>query len=485
MNFNFNVRLNELLKQPRKLNMSKLNKIYERLKFFTDMDKEEFKKYVDDRIKQKDPFVLEALNINPSRQNIYENLQLQILSEYFGYSIKQHLNLSFENTKTFDGINEEHKTIFNCKYINESCGNQDNQFNDLLKFNQTYKDYTNYLVISGKYGISKIRKSNIILEKNVNIIILDDKIEIISQIPNTKHYSTKKCLVDGFKVSDDVNIIEPFAGNMDLLKLLNTTTDEMFDIEPKDEKIVLRDTLTSPPDYNNKFVITNPPYKAKNHLTDKEKQIYNLPIGITDLYLLFISHLIDSHVIGGILILPINFILGKETQKIREQFLEKYKITRLNLYQFKCFEYTTQTVCSFQFENSKQPSKLPEAYLYDSETHFIKINLDNPFTNITKSKKYMRGYNVKEGFKSLGVVIKLLDPNITAEKCDLSETDIKTDRCKFTVYTTDNITQEEFIKRFNSKLSEIRTNYPYSLSTYRDTRCRLSFDEVLKIINIM
>ena len=437
MNFNFNTRLNELLKQPKKSNIKEFG------------------------------------------QNIYENLQLQILSEYFGYPIKQHLNLSF------NGINEEHKVIFNCKYINESGGSQDNQFNDLLKFNQTYKDYTNYLVISGKYGISKIRKSNITLEKNVNIIILDDKIEIISQITNTKHYSTKKCLVDGFKIPDDVKIIEPFAGDMDLLKLLNTSADEMFDIEPKDEKIVLRDTLNSPPDYNNKFVITNPPYKAKNHLTEKEKQNYNLPVGITDLYLLFISHLINSHVIGGILILPINFILGKETKKIREQFLEKYKITRLNLYQFKCFEYTTQTVCSFQFEHSKHPTKLPEAYLYDSETRFIKINLDNPFISMTKSKKYMRGYNVKKGFKPLGIVIKLLDPNIAAEKCDLSETDIKTDRCKFTVYTTDNINQEEFIERFNSKLSEIRTNYPYSLSTYRDTRCRLSFDEVLKIINIM
>ena len=47
-------------------------------------------------------------------------------------------------------------------------------------------------------------------------------------------------MVDGFKIPDGVKIIEPFAGYMDLLKLLNTAADEMFDIEPKDEKIVLK-----------------------------------------------------------------------------------------------------------------------------------------------------------------------------------------------------------------------------------------------------
>ena len=43
----------------------------------------------------------------------------------------------------------------------------------------------------------------------------------------------------------------------------------MYDIEPKKDGIVKKDTLLNPPDYQGKFVITNPPYLARNKCADK------------------------------------------------------------------------------------------------------------------------------------------------------------------------------------------------------------------------
>ena len=75
----------------------------------------------------------------------------------------------------------------------------------------------------------------------------------------TTHY---EYILQGFSVPNHINhIIEPFAVNVDLLKFIENKkySIECYDIEPKQDFITTRDTLTEPPDYNNKFIITNPP----------------------------------------------------------------------------------------------------------------------------------------------------------------------------------------------------------------------------------
>ena len=62
------------------------------------------------------------------------------------------------------------------------------------------------------------------------------------------------------------NIIEPFVGNGDLLKFIKNKENyklEIYDIDPKCKDVIKRDTLKNPPDYTNKFVLTNPPYLQK------------------------------------------------------------------------------------------------------------------------------------------------------------------------------------------------------------------------------
>jgi len=64
-------------------------------------------------------------------------------------------------------------------------------------------------------------------------------------------------------------VIEPFAGKGDLLDWLGHDKWEAYDIEPKRGDILHRDTLTDPPCYKDSFIITNPPYLARNKMQFK------------------------------------------------------------------------------------------------------------------------------------------------------------------------------------------------------------------------
>ena len=82
-------------------------------------------------------------------------------------------------------------------------------------------------------------------------------------------------------------IIEPFVGQGDLLEFIkggfagSTGAVEMYDIDPKIHGTIKRDTLLEPPDYTNKFVVTNPPYLARNK--NKDKTMYD-KYNTNDLY---------------------------------------------------------------------------------------------------------------------------------------------------------------------------------------------------------
>ena len=98
-------------------------------------------------------------------------------------------------------------------------------------------------------------------------------------------------ILKNMTIPEDITyIIEPFAGQGDLLKFLTKKyTIECYDIDPKKDFIIKRDTLFNPPDYKNKFILTNPPYLARNK--SKSKEIYN-KYDVNDLYKCFIKELI-------------------------------------------------------------------------------------------------------------------------------------------------------------------------------------------------
>jgi hypothetical protein len=182
-------------------------------------------------------------------------------------------------------------------------------------------------------------------------------------------FYTDKCayILDGLVVptSSMNSIIEPFAGKGDLLNWVDTQSvfpkPDIFayDIEPKKEGIIERDTLLFPPDYKDAFIITNPPYLARNKCADKTVfDKYNT----NDLYKCFITSLTqqDECAAGGIFIIPAGFFFSPRDLDVRcrNDFLSKYKLICVKYFEESVFDDTSTTVVAFSFE--KSPTVLTE-----------------------------------------------------------------------------------------------------------------------------
>lgn len=77
-------------------------------------------------------------------------------------------------------------------------------------------------------------------------------------------YTTKaKYILNGLEndIPKGSEIIDPFAGNYDLLNLYKDRGKVVgYDIDSPNKMVIKRDTLRNPIDYVGKWVITNPPY---------------------------------------------------------------------------------------------------------------------------------------------------------------------------------------------------------------------------------
>ena len=325
----------------------------------------------------------------------------------------------------------------------------------------------------------------------------------------TKNYDY---ILQNIKIPNNItNIIEPFAGEGDLIKYINKFSKnfniEMYDLDPKQDNIIKRDTLLKPPNYKDKFVLTNPPYLARNKSSNKD--LYD-KYNVNDLYKCFIVNLLDTPCIGGILILPINFIssIRKNDVLLRKRFLSIYSIKQINIFEEQVFSDTTCTVCSILFLKDSSNNKI-NIDIYPLKINFKTIlNKDNNYsiggeiynlkTNTNYKIKRLTSKNLKE--KNTNIVIKCLDDNssnmIQAEyisdndKLFIDNTPKKSARSYLTLIITPAINdekQKELVIKFNEFLNKNRKKY-YSLflPNYRESkdiaRKRISFDLVYSII---
>jgi hypothetical protein len=158
-------------------------------------------------------------------------------------------------------------------------------------------------------------------------------------------------------------VMEPFAGKGDLLDWLSTQSNrlpiEAYDIDPKKEGIERRDTLLNPPIYANTWILTNPPYLARNKCDKKEMfDKYDT----NDLYKCFITSLTQQEepCAGGLFIIPAGFFLSPRDLDVRcrHEFLSRYRLIRVKYFEETVFPDTTTTVVAFSFERS--PTRLTE-----------------------------------------------------------------------------------------------------------------------------
>lgn len=311
------------------------------------------------------------------------------------------------------------------------------------------------------------------------------------------------------------HIIEPFAGNGDLLQFMDTSkhTITCYDIEPKLDFIIKRDTLKDPPNYENSFIITNPPYLAKNKSHDKT--IYSKYSNVDDLYKCFIKNLITNKCQGGIIIVPLNFwcsIRNADIQ-LREDFLKVYEVLNLNIFEEQVFDDTTTTVCSFKFilRGSNKKTVIFIKVYPSGKVMTELLNHTNNFMiggNIYKLPthgiyKITRLTSKNQELANTNILVKCMDDN-ESSKIGLSivaDKDIFIDHTvKLSCRTYASLIiepainmerQQNLVIKFNTFLEKYRNKYnSLFLTNYRESknnmaRKRIPFDLVYHIVEYL
>jgi len=235
---------------------------------------------------------------------------------------------------------------------------------------------------------------------------------------------------------NSTRIIEPFAGKGDLLEWLKqfniSAPIEAYDIEPKKEGIIVRDTLLNPPDYKKSWIITNPPYLARNKTENKE--IFDL-YNTNDLYKCFISCLSSQDCEGGILIIPAGFFFSSRAidNKCRNDFMTKYKINKIKYFEETVFPDTTTTVVAISFERSKEelktqnvewtlmPSGEKRNFVMSREHNWI-IGGDIYSLTVPKDikiRRHVEGQDLKENEQQTYMTLNALDSGLKEGRISL------------------------------------------------------------------
>jgi len=309
------------------------------------------------------------------------------------------------------------------------------------------------------------------------------------------------------------NIVEPFVGNGDLLKYIHESGKkykiEHYDIDPQMPDTIQRDTIKNPPDYNNKFIITNPPYLARNKSTDKE--LFDL-YDTNDLYKCFLIELIRQIPQGGILIIPLNFWSSIRVGdiKLRKEFIERFHVLRVNIFEEQVFNDTSYAICSFLFieRTFLEDYHIPFIIYPQKKEYNLTLNNLNDYTiggelyKLPTNPLYKIGRLIKGMKSNTNILLKCIDDNINS-KLGLSivadseifydNTPNKTERSYAGIMIEPAITterQKKLVSDFNAFLEQNREKYnSLFLTNYRESnsiaRKRISFELAYDIIGYL
>ena len=318
-------------------------------------------------------------------------------------------------------------------------------------------------------------------------------------------------ILSNMEIPENVKtIIEPFVGNGDLLNFIkdrNKYNIEIYDIDPKYNSAIKMDTLKNPPCYTDKFILTNPPYLARNK--SKNKELYD-KYNCNDLYKCFIINIITNICQGGIIIIPVNFIssIRKADIELRKQFLEIYSIKIINIFEEQVFNDTRYAVCSIYFMKKTTDFNNINVYIYPSNKEMtISLTAENNYTiggeiyNIPQNSKYKVQRATKETKKDItNILLKCIDDSlenqlgfkvVSDEEIFIDNTPKLSARSYATLIINVPLTlkeQDELVNKMNNYIKEKREKYnSLFLTNYRESntiaRKRISFDLAFKICN--
>ncbi len=304
-------------------------------------------------------------------------------------------------------------------------------------------------------------------------------------------------ILQNLSIPSNVELIEPFAGNGDLIKWANLDNIEMYDIDPKINNCLKRDTLLNPPIYKNKFIITNPPYLNKNK--SKDKTIFD-KYNTDDLYKASILSFINGNCVGGILIVPVNFIC-QNSSKLRNLFFKKYHITKLNIFEETVFDDTSYPICSFEFHIGSYADNVIDTTFYPSNKK-INLTLSNELSYSLTTKlfpKIKSKYNIRRLVKNddtpnNNLYLYAIDGGsknnrirLEINKNHLYGSD--TDRSFCSIWSDCLIENEEYVvNEFNNRIEKLRNEYDnlfltnFRNSTKHYSRKRIAFNQAYSLI---
>lgn len=308
-------------------------------------------------------------------------------------------------------------------------------------------------------------------------------------------------ILQGLTIPDGIEIVEPFVGNGDLVgwieRNIKDYSIQTFDIDPKTECSEVRDTLLTPPSYEGKYVITNPPFLAKNK--NENKTLYN-KYNVDDLYKSFLITIIDGNCQGGIVIIPLNFF-SSENSETRIKFLSNYKIGLVNVFEEQVFDDTSYTICSFNFSKKQDISYQNVKFLIYPQKKIVEFSLSYDYGfkiggNILDCKNNLRlgrlliGQTESTNMTLYSVDSGGLDGRIRLVIHDRPYFGKDTDRVFCTITSPEQLfNQNEICDEFNNRLKCMREDYNslfltnYRESTKHYSRKRISFKQAFCLIS--
>lgn len=258
----------------------------------------------------------------------------------------------------------------------------------------------------------------------------------------------------------------------------------------------MQDTLMTPPDYTNKWVITNPPFLAKNKASNKE--LFN-KYKLDDLYKIALKTSLKAE--GGIFIVPTNFFTDERSGTIRKEFLNSFKIDYINIFTVPVFETTTYSVCSFAFHKEKNSSQNIKVCILPKHEE-IEIVIDELYDYRIAGEFYNKLENQKNYF---GRLTSLTPDDVFVTKLKLYALDTRkehihitygeepfygkdTDRVYLTFTSKESIPEDKQIilcKNFNQALEDFRNKYfDLGMTNYRDyNRKRIGFSFAYQLLS--
>lgn len=318
-----------------------------------------------------------------------------------------------------------------------------------------------------------------------------------TDLEKTTHYTTHASVIcNGLidLIPADAILVEPFVGQGDLVQIFPDHQWETYDINSVYEGAIQQDTLLSPPDYTNKWVITNPPFLAKNKAQDKTLfERYDLD----DLYKIALNTVLDAE--GGLFIIPTNFFTDERSGEIRKKFLSQFVVDKINIFTTPVFDSTTYSVCAFVFHKQNNNKQLIPTTVYP-ENKTTTVELYGEYDYRIAGEFYAQLDNQINYFNRLTATttnnitkLKLYALDTRTEKIHITYGEAPyigkpTDRVYLT-FTTDKVlsddVQKKLCENFNTTLTNFREKYcDLGMTNYRDyNRKRIGFTFAYKILS--